>query len=194
MSIRNRSRAVIFALVLATGGLSARAGSLTIVGMPARTPPAVVPASDSAPGLRSASAPVLVAADVQGQCRIGVENLNFGVYDPLDGNAQSDLVAESVIACTCTKGSRASIFLDAGKSAANPMSDRHMAAGLQQITYQLYRDPQRSAVWNGPGQEQTIRSTTGRSASLLRIYGSIPSGQRVLAGEYSDTITAIVEF
>jgi spore coat protein U-like protein len=175
MSYRNPSRAAVLALMVALGVLSAGAGRAATISIP-----------------RSASATLLVTADVGAQCRIGVDNLNFGAYDPLDLNARSDLLAESVIACTCTRGARTNILLDAGKFSADAASGRHMAAGSLEITYQLYRDPGRRAVWAGPGQ--TILSTTGRSARQLRVYASIPSGQRVLAGEYSDTVTAIVEF
>jgi len=70
-----------------------------------------------------------------------------------------------------------------------------ISGGGDTLNYNLYRDSARAEVW-GDGAGNTYVQTgigTGGTAHLI-VYGSIPAGQNVRAGLYSDAVTVIVEW
>jgi spore coat protein U-like protein len=133
----------------------------------------------------AASLRVQVSATVTADCRIAVTDLSFGQYDPLGRNAGRELDAAAGVSMTCTREARATIILD---------SSRAMAGGEQRVTYQIYRDAERTQVWGSGPNALRFVSTGGRKAQEFVVYARIPPGQEVVSGTYADVITANVDF
>ena len=134
---------------------------------------------------------LLVRSDVVPNCRVAVSSLSFGVYDPLVTHAGSTLDATAAVSVTCTKGITANVLMDDGSHGES--GGRRMASGSESVGYQLYRDASRSLPWER-GDAQVLRGEGVFVPTTLRVYGRVPSGQVVVAGAYSDTVTATVDF
>jgi spore coat protein U-like protein len=139
----------------------------------------------------SSTAQMDVSAVVAPDCRITVSNLAFGSYDPLAQNAAQDLNAAADVSMLCTKNSRASIIIDGGRNRVG--SSRALQGGSQQVSYQLYRDADRTQAWGSEDALQYVSTGIGKPQQL-RVYGRIPPGQEVASGVYTDVVTATVDF
>jgi spore coat protein U-like protein len=126
-------------------------------------------------------------------CTISTTPLVFGAYNvfavtPLDstgsvtfrcGNQDKDVV----------------ITLDRG--GAPTFNPRWMLNGSEQLTYNLYLDAARTAIWgDGTGGSQTFSTFNPQNNRdvVVPIYGRIPAGQDVRAGTYTNSITATIQF
>ena len=139
----------------------------------------------------SSTAQMEVSAVVAPDCRITVSNLAFGSYDPLAQNAAQELNAAADVSMLCTKNSRASIVIDGGR---NPVgSSRALSGGTQHVSYQLYRDADRTQAWGSDQGLQYVSAGISKPQQL-RVYGRIPPGQEVASGVYTDVVTATVDF
>ena len=135
-----------------------------------------------------------IAAMVPQNCKVNVLDLPFGTYDPLMRHAAASLDAASSLTVTCTKNTSLRILLGGGENAGNA-GPRRMAQGDQKLAYQLFRDPSRNQVWGSGESGVSLPGTRGaRAPEVLTIYGRIPPGQVVLAGRYTDTVVATLEF
>jgi spore coat protein U domain-containing protein, fimbrial subunit CupE1/2/3/6 len=162
-----RFRALLIPVVLAAVAASARAGSVT--------------------------ATLGVSADVVENCRVSTRDLSFGVYDPLGSNAGSDLDASTSLTVVCTKGASVRVVLGTGEAQRGHV--RQLSGAGQFLDYQLYRDSVRTQVWSTGDLAVQIPSAGGAHApNILTIYGRIPAGQNILAGTFTDRVTASVEF
>lgn len=160
----------------------------------------------SLPGLTAAAALVLaplasqagtdtgtlsVTASVDAACTIGDALLAFGAYDPLATTALTNTTTFDV---QCTNLTPYNITLDGGGSGATSGNARTLQltpAGATGLTYELFSDSG-FAVPLGVGvQLPGIGDGTVQSVS---IYGSIPAGQFVAVGNYSDSVIATINF
>ena len=90
---------------------------------------------------------------------------------------------------TFTSSTTLPLKLESGAGAPS----RQMTSGAQKLGYQIYSDSSRSTVWS-PGSRLGINIRSAGSPGRFEVYGRIPPGQVVLAGSYSDRVTATVEF
>jgi spore coat protein U-like protein len=139
-------------------------------------------------------------ADALGlDCNVSSTGVAYGVYDP---NSSSPTNAAGNIHVFCTVLvvsvlSQINISLSTGGSGT--FASRKMSGGTDQLNYNLYKDASHTTVW-GDGTGGTGIFTDNLLIAVLgtsvdhTIYGSIPAGQYVSAGSYSDTITVTVEF
>ena len=119
------------------------------------------------------TATLTVTARVQSGCSVSGGVLDFGTYtagQPDDGTVL--------------------IELDGGSS--GNVQDRSMRSGNNRLRYQLYVDNGYSRVW-GTGQQGLQYMALSNSATVL-VYGRIPGGQNVPAGNYSDTVNVTITF
>ena len=152
-------------------------------------------------------------ASVAAKCVMSnVGDLNFGAYDPVVANATTGLAGNTSFTLTCTRGSSPIISLSvananfgqniAGKRAMNNTTSP--AAG-NFLSYDLF-------VPNGVGDATATAAsvaywgdnTSGTSTfaptvptvatQTITIFGSVPGGQDVVAGNYSDLVTATVNY
>src|SRR5262249_32526443 len=125
---------------------------------------------------------------------VSATSVNFGAYDPVAVNAASPLDATGTVNVYCTAGTLVSVSLDLGTHASG--SARRLLSGASNfMTYEVYRDPARSVVWNttntvrGPSTSKTAATGGGLVAS-----GRFPAGQDVTIGAYSDTLLVTVNY
>lgn len=138
---------------------------------------------------------ITVQATVGNSCTISGGTLNFGAYDPFAGTANDNTMNLTV---RCTQGAATWVGLDNGVNGGG--TSRVMVAGAETLNYELYREAGRSTVWgvNDPLTATTSLgvSHTGTGAdAAVTVYGRIPAGQTGAdAGNYSDTVTATINF
>jgi spore coat protein U-like protein len=131
-----------------------------------------------------------VTATVAASCSMNATALAFGTYDPL---AALPTDASSDISVTCNLLTPYTLKLNGG-SVANDINARKMAAGSDQLSYQLYTSALRTTVW---GDGTTGSTVTGVGTGLAiphTVYGRVAAGQNVPNGSYADTITVTLDF
>ncbi|BCX17408.1 MAG: hypothetical protein KatS3mg117_1090 [Geminicoccaceae bacterium] len=129
-----------------------------------------------------------VTVEVVATCKVGAASLGFGTY----GVGQTaDLRAQGSIAYEGCGTSQLKVHLDGGTSRNTAARTLVNAAG-NKLAYQLYRDSARSKVW-GTGSNALTFTPTSASGTLV-VYGTIPGGQSVPVGTYSDTVLVTIDF
>ncbi len=167
--------------------------------------------------LANESASLAVGANVPANCSVSVATIDFGYYDPIGDHYRSSLDASGNLSVHCTAGAVAVVTLSessgtppdsgggiAGRSsgtasrqmasaqarASGPDSPDNEASGLY---YDLYSDAAHSQIWGASPETGVGHQGTGTQTQLT-VYGSIPGGQNVAPGNFSDTIVATVTF
>jgi spore coat protein U-like protein len=161
---------------------------------------ALLVSSDQTAVAATATSNFTVTATVVASCTISTTAIGFGNYDPVVANATTPVDANGTVTVACTSGASTTIGMSQGanqtgtSTAAAPA--RQMASGAtNRMRYDLYQDPARATVWGdvGTAAAETYNSTS-KAATILNIYGRIPSGQDVVTGAYTDTVTATIQF
>ncbi|HVR42216.1 MAG TPA: spore coat U domain-containing protein [Thermoanaerobaculia bacterium] len=142
---------------------------------------------------RSVTTTLPVSANVLSECLVSASDLDFGSYDPIGANAAAPLLADATLSVFCTRGTTASIGMNLGTSAV--AGQRFMTGPGSQLAYGLFQDAARSQPWS------LTSSMTASSSSKdvpvgngLLIHGSIPGAQDAVAGNYVDTVQAVVNY
>lgn len=148
---------------------------------------------------------LLLDARADTTCRLAAGNsLAFGSYDVLSPSP-SDTLASVEVVCDRSGGGGSStgptvsvdLALGQGANGAS-VGARRLArtGGGDYLSYGLYRDVGRSAVWGFTTGMDTMSKTLtihGKSApTIFTIYGRIPAGQDVMAGSYADAVQVTV--
>lgn len=136
-----------------------------------------------------------VTATVLRECRSTGPTLGFGNYEPIATNATTPLPGSARLDVFCTRGTFGTVQLDGGTNAVGAV--RRMRSPINDfLVYDLFREASFSTVWN----LTNVNSSTSTSKDMalggggLMIYGRIPAGQDVSAGNYSDTVRAIINY
>lgn len=144
----------------------------------------------------NASANLDVSARVSKNCLISAASLVFADYDPIGANATTPLQATATIQVTCTKEAQTIIDLDQGLNPAagstSILPRRQMLSGSAMLLYDIFQDAG-GTVWGQGAPASRAYLGSGLTDSLT-VYGQLPAGQNVPAGDYGDTITATVNF
>ena len=131
---------------------------------------------------------------VEAVCTISSTSVAFGTYDPF--NAAPLNTAGQIVYMCGNRDHNVSISLSRGS--APSFQPRLMQNGNSSLQYNLYLDPAQTIIWgDGSGGTQTyfIKNPQGNNQELsVPIYGSIPPGQNVTVGNYSDTLTLTIDF
>lgn len=131
-----------------------------------------------------------VTATVQATCQVlNTNDLDFGAYDPL---AAGNLTASTTFQVRCTRGAGNFIALSQGSNgnAADCLNRAMNGPGADTLSYDLLDG---ATPW-GCGAAQKTFSAANNAPATFTVNGSIPAGQFVQAGAYSDTITITVDF
>lgn len=142
----------------------------------------------------SATANLNVSASVAAVCTINTSPVAFGAYDPVVANAATALSGTGTVTVACTKGASATVDLGVGNNLSG--GSRRMAAGANYLNYALYQDGTHTTVWGSAmtgGSAETYNSTT-KAPTALTVYGSVPAGQDVAVGSYSDVVVATINY
>ncbi|QTC92245.1 Csu type fimbrial protein [Brevundimonas goettingensis] len=128
-----------------------------------------------------------VRAQVVADCQVTAQDLNFGVY-----SSAAASTATTVVTVRCTPGSAATVSMDGGGS-GNPQARR--MSGPANLNYQIFRDAALQdpintggAAWQLSGQDNTGQTVT------YTVYGQVPTGQVVPAGNYVDMVRVTIQF
>ncbi len=147
----------------------------------------------------TATANLTVQATVTSNCTITTTAVDFGNYDPIVANASAalDAPAGGKITLVCSSGASAKVTLsqganpDTGSTAAAPA--RRLKHGTDYLQYTLYSDAGKQDVWGDTAGTGLAHTGTGAQADL-DVYGTVPGGQNVPVGTYTDTVLATVTF
>ncbi|MBI3526866.1 MAG: spore coat protein U domain-containing protein [Betaproteobacteria bacterium] len=135
-----------------------------------------------------------VTVTVSAGCTISAANHDFGIYTTSSPTDNTN--GTNVVTATCTLAVPYSIGLDAGIGAGGTVASRKMTrvGGTETLDYSLYQAADRLVVL---GNTLAIDVITGVGTGLAiphTVFGKIPAGQNVPAGNYVDTITATINF
>ena len=147
---------------------------------------------------QSAASNFTVSAAVIRNCSISTVNMNFGNYDPVSAHATTPLDVNGSVTIACTRGTLARIEMSPGANSANAVGTTRamVGAGPEYLSYELYQDNTFATVWGvgNPGQSLVPPGAPDRNPRTFTVYGRIPAGQDRSVGNYSDTVTATVNF
>lgn len=128
-----------------------------------------------------------VTATVQNACALNGGTMAFGQY--LSGQTTNLDATGQINYANCS--GTLSFELDGGQS--GDVNARKMLSGSNQLTYQLYRNSTRNAIWGTGANAQGLQLLQPLSGKI-DVYGRIPSGQAVPAGTYTDTVNITLTF
>jgi spore coat protein U-like protein len=134
-----------------------------------------------------------VTAEVVAACSIVAGDLAFGNYNPVTAAA---VPGQSTINVTCTNASPYSIGLSAGAGVGATATARLMthAGGPETLTYGLFIDALFAQNWGTDLADRLADTGTGVNQAHT-VYGRVDAGQNlVIAGVYTDTVTATIYF
>jgi spore coat protein U-like protein len=134
------------------------------------------------------SAPFTVTADVQPNCLVTTQTVDFGSH----GVIASNLDATGQVGVQCTAGTAYSVSLGNGQTGTGPTA-RRMVLGGSFVTYGLYRDAARSLAWGATAGLTLGGSGTGLAVPLT-VYGRVPPQTTPGPGTYADIVVATVTY
>lgn len=113
------------------------------------------------------------------KCSLTITSLGFGNYN----GATINSTAVATVKCS----SSWSIALNAGTGAGATINLRQMTGpGGATLGYQLFQDSARSINWGNTSSTDV----SGTGNTTINVYGRIPSGQFVVPGTYTDTVSS----
>jgi spore coat protein U-like protein len=126
-------------------------------------------------------------------CTISVTSVAFGTYNVFTTTAD-DSTGTITYRCNATA---ANISISLSDGSSSTFSPRTLRKGSEVLTYNLYRNAARTNIWGdgtGGTSVYTRPNPPNNSNVNLTIYGRIPAQQDVSAGNYSDTVSAVINF
>ena len=136
------------------------------------------------------------ASSARAECSVLGSSIPFPPYDVYSA-APLDAVGELQYKCSPDQEDVTPTIRIVFGPAADGSFVRAMSHGGDTLHYNVYLDPLRSVVW-GNGSSGTMAYTAACCAigkfAVLNMYGRIPAGQDVMAGNYADTLLMSIEF
>lgn len=137
----------------------------------------------------TASTTFAVSATIQATCTISATPLAFGTYTGVVANSTSSL------SVTCTNTTPYNVGLNAGTAKGATVTTRQMTGpNSALLNYALFSDTARTLNWGNTVGTDTVAGTGNGSVQAVTVYGTIPAGQYLAPGNYSDTIVATVNY
>ena len=135
----------------------------------------------------------LKAARALPGCTVTLASINFGNYDVF---SSAGLAWSGTLSWTCTGGANGPIYIDVSSGASGTPAQRKLAAGANQLNYNIFTDSTRQSIWfdgnSGTGEFSSISNPQNGAVNLTPIYGFIPGSQNVSVGTYQDTLTLTI--
>ncbi|HEX6141238.1 MAG TPA: spore coat U domain-containing protein [Geminicoccaceae bacterium] len=123
------------------------------------------------------------------ECDVSVSFIDFGRVDPEDGG---EVTGE--VAVLCEGPTRFRLALSPGMG---DFQERRMRGpDGRSLRYNIYLDPARRTVWGDgltAGTGRLVGRNDGRRHTILAVYGRVARGQRMVAGQYADSLVVAVE-
>lgn len=127
-------------------------------------------------------------------CTFGsITGVNFGSYDVFNPGPTK---GTGTISYSCKKTGGVRNVTMSLSTGSGTFANRTLRTGSNVLNYNLYPDAANSQVW-GDGTGTTYLYTTDpvdNRLYTLTVYGTIPAGQDVGVGSYTDTITVTMNF
>lgn len=143
---------------------------------------------------QSGSATMPVSANVIRSCTVSAQPLDFGSYDPVQANATAPLDAETTVVVACTRGTMVNVGMDTGANASG-QTRRMSGAGTSFLSYEVYKDSNRTDVWGATGGGLLSGGVApSRDPRRFTVYARIPGAQDIIEGAYQDTVLVTIEF
>lgn len=135
---------------------------------------------------------LFIACEARAACAVTTTSINFGNYD-VGLTLPND--STGTITVTCDKTSQVTIMIGPSPNSGvfNPRRMKHLTLS-DFLQYNLFTDASRTVIW-GDGTQGTsaiIRKVIKAKPEIATVYGRIPAGQDVSAGQYSDTLTVTI--
>ena len=140
---------------------------------------------------------IAVSAVVVSSCIVAAGPLAFGNYD---GTAATDTTASTTVTLVCAGTNSATLELNNGLS---PTTSRNLkiAGGTALLSYGLFKPTSATPLatcayttpW-GASAEGFAVAGIGLTAAVFNVCGSIPKGQNVSFGLYTDTVVVTATF
>jgi spore coat protein U-like protein len=140
----------------------------------------------------SKTATFQVSLNVQADCAIAANPLDFGSTGVIDNN----LDQTTNVSVTCTKGTPYTVALDAGSTTGSDIGNRLLkgATGSDTVKFNLYRDTAHTQVWGQTTGSDVVTGVGNGSAQPITVYGRVPAQTVPTADTYTSTVTATVAF
>jgi spore coat protein U-like protein len=134
------------------------------------------------------------AGEAFAACSVTATGVAFGIYD-IFAAAPTASTGTVNISCDKVKGKKPDATITISQSAHsgtfNPRQMKNLS-GADLLNYNLYTDKTTTKVWgNGTGGTEAVIIKATKKKKMT-IYGSIPAGQIVGVGSYSDNLTVTV--
>ncbi|MGZ3218215.1 Csu type fimbrial protein [Paracoccus sp. T5] len=139
---------------------------------------------------RTATFSFAVRAQVQPDCRVQADTLDFGTHGMLSGPVD----ATSQIRATCTQGTPYSIGIGYGLSGTSAGTRAMRNLGGGRIGYNLFRDAARSQTWGLASEGLAALSSGSGSSQSAFVYGRVPAQNTPAPGLYSDTVNVVLTY
>lgn len=127
-------------------------------------------------------------ATVSNSCAVsvGATDLDFGSVSSLQTSRDST----STISLTCPPNTSWTLGLSAG---VNSLGSQRRMLGSEggYVTYDLYRDANRTMVWDN---SSNVVTGSGSSLSNVTVFGRVPAQPNAAPGTYSDTVTVTLTY
>jgi spore coat protein U-like protein len=124
-------------------------------------------------------------------CSFGATSVSFGSYDVFN---PVPLASTGTVSYRCLFLQGMNVWLSKGLNAPtnNP---RQLASGTDRLNYNLYLDPGHTQIWGDPNPNHYYDGTFNLwVTATVTVYGLIPAGQDVPAGNYTDSVTVTFNF
>lgn len=140
------------------------------------------------PGQTATVPPFSVSAQVVPSCELVVSPLAFGI---VSSSLTQPKDAAASITVRCTSDTNYSVALGGGQS--NDPANRILRNGTETLSYGLYRDAARSALWGETSGTTAAGYGTGTD-NVFTVYGRIHAGQNAFVGVYTDNVVVTVNY
>ena len=140
----------------------------------------------------------LLCGQEVGTIVVSATPVNFGIYDPSSISSTSANGSVSIECGILGVDVLPSFAVSLSVGQAASYAPRKMLSGPSSLSYNLYTTASHAIVW-GDGTGGTSTNAYDGLISLLAstsltVYGSIPAGQYVISGSYTDTIVVTVTY
>jgi spore coat protein U-like protein len=142
----------------------------------------------------TATSTFTVTATVPTACTINAGPMNFGNY--ASGSALQ-VTATSTITANCALLTAYTVALSKGSATSFSPRTMTMTSGgtTYTLNYNLYTNVANTSIWgDGTNGTSTVAGVGSGAPQNLTVYGTIPAGQSIPVGTYTDTIVATITF
>jgi spore coat protein U-like protein len=130
-----------------------------------------------------------VSATIQATCIVSATPMAFGTY------AGAAVASTSTVTVTCTNTTPYHLQLDQGLATGATVTTRKMQGPSGALlNYGLFQDSGHTINWGKTDGTDDVAGTGNGSAQALTLYGQVAAGQYLAPGNYTDTITATINY